>query len=168
MPVSLYESLVREYLENEGYLVYNNLKLPTKQEIDIFAFSPKKDAIIGEVKASNPNKKQMEEIASKFDRTSIEEFLYTNYGVRKFKFVFFCWNMYDKDESMREYGKEVGFDDVVTYPQVVRSLFAKVKEVRDNGKWFYDINRPNTLLLEIIHDAILHESLYLSKKDFEE
>lgn len=168
MPVSLYESLVKEYLETEGYLVYNNLKLPTKQEIDIFAFSPKKDAVIGEVKASNPNKRQMEEIASKFDRGNIEKYLFDNYGVSKFKLVFFCWNMYDKDEPMREYGKSVGFDDVVTYPQVIRSLFAKVKEVRDDGKWFYDINRPNTLLLEIIHDALLHQSPYLNKKDFEE
>jgi hypothetical protein len=88
--------------------------------------------------------------------------------VSKFKLVFFCWNMYDKDEEMRKYGKEVGLDDVVTYPQVVRSLFAKVKEVRDADRWFYDINRPNTVLLEIIHDAILNDSPYLSKKDFEE
>ncbi|EQB70765.1 MAG: hypothetical protein AMDU1_APLC00047G0006 [Thermoplasmatales archaeon A-plasma] len=65
MPASLYESLVKEYLETEGYLVYNNLKLPTQQEIDIFAFSPKKDAIIGEVKGSNPSKKLMEETAKK-------------------------------------------------------------------------------------------------------
>ena len=167
MPASLYESLVKEYLETEGYLVYNNLKLSTKQEIDIFAFSPKKDAIVGEVKASNPNKRQMEEIALKFDRGPIGEFLLANYGVSKFKLVFFCWNMYDKDKDMRGYSKEVGFDDLVTYPQIIRSLFAKVKEVRDEGKWFYDINRPNTLLLEIIHDALLHESPYLNKKDFE-
>jgi hypothetical protein len=35
MPASLYESLTKEYLETEGYLVYNNLKMPNKHEIDI-------------------------------------------------------------------------------------------------------------------------------------
>ena len=45
MPNSLYESLVREYLETEGYLVYNNLKLP-KNEIDVLAFSPKKKQLL--------------------------------------------------------------------------------------------------------------------------
>ena len=32
MPASLYETLIIEYLETEGYLVYNNLKIPKKRE----------------------------------------------------------------------------------------------------------------------------------------
>jgi hypothetical protein len=34
MPATLYESLVREYLETENYPVYGNLKMPTKLKID--------------------------------------------------------------------------------------------------------------------------------------
>jgi hypothetical protein len=50
----------------------------------------------------------------------------------------------------------------------VSMMIVKIKLIRNNDKWFYDINRPNKLFLEIIHDALLHESLYLNKKDFEE
>ncbi|MCL4336263.1 MAG: hypothetical protein M1344_03420 [Candidatus Thermoplasmatota archaeon] len=168
MPASLYESLAREYLETEGYLVYNNLKMPNKQEIDIFAYSPKKEAIIGEVKAINPNEKAMEKIASKLDKEVILEFVKESYGVKDFKLVLFCWNMYEHDEPMKKYGKKLGFDDVITYPEIVKTLFENVKKVRDNDRWFYDVNRPNTLLLQIIYDALLNESQYLNKKDFED
>lgn len=50
MPKSIYESLVREYLESEGYLVYANLEVPGKWEVDILAYSPTKRCIVGEVK----------------------------------------------------------------------------------------------------------------------
>ena len=78
MPASLYESLVKEYLETEGYLVYNNLRIPISgemqngnnkwKEIDIFAYSPVKGAIIGESKAKPLNEKGIKDEASKLDR----------------------------------------------------------------------------------------------------
>ncbi|MCL4480676.1 MAG: hypothetical protein M1113_04240 [Candidatus Thermoplasmatota archaeon] len=168
MPASLYESLTREYLETKGYLVYCNLKMPNKHEIDVFAYSPIKEAIIGEVKAINPNEKGIEKIASKLDKEVIREYVKESYGVKDFKLVLFCWNMYNSDGTRRKYSKKFGFDDVITYPQIVKTLFETVKKVRDKDKWFYDVNRPNTLLLQIIYDAILSDSQYLSKKDFEE
>ena len=138
MPASLYESLTREYLEAKGYFVYSNLKLPNKKEIDIFAYSPIKEGIIGEVKAKNPNEKGIENIASKFDRKVIKEYIKENYGVKDFKLFLFCWNMYEKDETMRKYAKRFDFDDVITYPQIVKTLFETVKKVRDQDRWFYD------------------------------
>jgi hypothetical protein len=57
---------------------------------------------------------------------------------------------------------------VITYPQIVKTLFENVKKVRDNDRWFYDINRPNALLLQIIYDAVLKDSKYFNKNDFEE
>jgi hypothetical protein len=101
MPASLYETLTREYLETEGYLVYNNLKMPNKQEIDIFAFSPMKGAIIGEVKPINPNEKALEKIASKLDKKVIREYLKEVYGVKDFRLILFCWNMYNYDETVK-------------------------------------------------------------------
>lgn len=168
MPASLYESLTKEYLETEGYLVYNNLKMPNKHEIDIFAYSPIKEAIIGEVKAINPNEKGIDNIVSKLDKDEIRQYLRIAYGVHDFKLVLFCWNMYDLEGQRKKYAKKVGFDEVITFPQMVKTLFETVKNVRDDDRWFYDVNRPNSLLLQIIYDAILNESEYLSKKDFEE
>jgi hypothetical protein len=76
--------------------------------------------------------------------------------------------MYQLDGQRKKYAKKVGFDEVITFPQMVKTLFETVKNVRDGNRWFYDVNRPNSLLLQIIYDAILNESEYLSKKDFEE
>ena len=113
-------------------------------------------------------KRDMESTATKFNRKIVEKYLEENYGITRFKFIYFCWNMYNKEKQMKEYAIEVGFDDIVTYPQVVKSLLEHVNSVRNNDKWFYDVNRPNTLLIEIIQDAFLYESPYLNKKDFEE
>jgi hypothetical protein len=168
MSASLYESLVGEYLETEGYLVYNNLKLLSKQEIDIFAYSPKKETIIAEVKAINPNEKQIKNIVSKFDKDEILPYLNEMYGVKSFKLILFCWDFYENDESRRRFGKKVGFDDIITYPQVLKSIINNIKGVRKKDRWLYDVNRPNSVLLQIIYDALLHGSQYLNENDFKE
>ncbi len=178
MPASLYESLVKEYLETEGYLVYNNLRIPISgkmqngkqkwKEIDIFAYGPVKGAIIGEVKALRPNEKGVQNVASKLNREAIGAYIKDMYGVDDFKLVFYCWNLYESDRDIRNKVKELGFDYITTYPQIVKSLFENVKKSREKDSWFYDINRPNTILLQIIFDAFDHGSEYLSLKDFEE
>ena len=178
MPASLYESLVKEYLETESYIVYSNLKIPINEEmqngkkkwkeIDIFAYSPVKGAIIGEVKASKPHEKSVQNIASKLDREAIGAHIKEIYGIDDFKFVLYCWNLYEGDRDIRNKSKELGFDYIITYPQIVKSLFENVKKSREKGSWFYDINRPNTILLQIIYDALDLGSEYLSLKDFEE
>lgn len=75
MHILLYESLVKECLEATVHFVYNNLRVPTKQEIETFAFSPKKDEIIGEVLGSNPNTSKMEEILLNATESKIGDFI---------------------------------------------------------------------------------------------
>ncbi len=173
MPASLYETLIREYLETEGYLVYNNLKIPKNEklpkgkEIDIFAYSPIKGSIIGEVKASKPNEKVVMEEASKLNKEAIRAHIKETYGINDFKLVLYCWNLYGDYREIRNKIKKLGFDDIITYPQIVKALLENVKKSREQDSWFYDVNRPNTILLQIIYDAIAHESEFLSLKDFE-
>lgn len=168
MPASPYESLVREYLETEGYLVYTNLKIGSKKEIDIFAYSPLKGAIIGEVKTQNLNEKGIAKIASKMKTELVRDYIKKRYGVKDFKLVLYCWNMYNNGEPRKENSKAFGFDEIITYPEILKSLFLTIKKARENDSWFYDVNRPNTILLQIIYDALLFDSKYLNMKDFEE
>ncbi len=178
MPASLYESLVKEYLETEGYLVYNNLRIPISgemqngnnkwKEIDIFAYSPVKGAIIGESKAKPLNEKGIKDEASKLDREAIGPYITEIYGVDDFKLVLYCWNLYEHDKDIRNKAKDLGFDYIITFPQIVKALLENVKKSRGKNSWFYDINRPNTILLQIIYDALDPRTEYLSLKDFVE
>lgn len=164
MPMSPYESLVKEYLETEGYLVYQNLKIDGKKEIDIVAHSPKAGCLVGEVKPYQPYDSKLREIGAKMDRTLIGNLISDTFGIKKFETVLFCWEPFDDEAGFRRKSKEAGFDDVVTYTQILKSM-AEFLEPYEEAS-FYDVNRPNYLLLQIVLDAVKGNSKHFKIEDY--
>lgn len=177
MPASLYESLVREYLESGGYLVYTNLWIPPdetldrKKEVDIVAFSPTKRCIVGEVKGERPNKTRVKEISDglKGKMESLTRYVAKVYNIKDFDVVLYCWNLYEHEKQIVDYANTVGIDDVVTFPRIVKILLDQVKNtIKKTNKYPYDVNRPNTSLVRIIYDALSEDSSYLTCTDFKD
>ncbi len=161
MPLSVYESLAKEYLESIGYLVYSNLRFTSaRNEVDIFAYNPKnKSFLVGEVKAKYyTNWKKLKKDVKNLLSQQLSEHLLEKYGVHSFERYFYCWNLYDYEGEFKKRAEKSNIT-IITYPEIIKHLFQEVGKFKRSS--FYDPNRSNTILLQAINDAMLLNSRHL-------
>ncbi len=162
--VSIYENLVREYLELIGkYIVKVDVKFLKRVEkgsgwsdIDIVAIKIDEngkisECIIGEVKSYDISRKDVDEIAQQFKNKDFQKCL-ENMNIksktcRKLRKVIYCWNLTD---NTRKYAESKGFE-VKCFWEIVNELADFIREKYDRKyRWFYHENYPCTTLIQMI------------------
>jgi len=156
--VSVYESIVKEYLELCGNcLVRLDMKFKKDKgwsDIDILAIcfdDEHKKPIVGEVKAFELGISEVKDINDNhFNHPSFKEKL-ESVGIHDYQKYIFCW---DVDDDVREYARKNDIK-IKCYREIVAELYTKeIKPMREKGHWFYHEQYPFTTLLQLIFENI--------------
>ena len=129
-----YVSLVKEYLELQGFIVKTETKYPIKEkdakgilrtswgDIDIIAIKVEKEnkmeIWVGEVKAESQNEKGIKEISKyKFESSHVKKKLTQLFGSNVYNKFLFCWSCKpDQIEVAKNLGiKIIPFSQIIDY-----------------------------------------------------
>ena len=169
MPLSLYESLVKEYLEDSGYLVQTNVHYTSSnRELDILAVKPSEGfALVAEVHNYEIHQKEIDDDDLKFSSNELKDFFLEKYGVVIKEKRIFCWNFYTKDKKdvLKKAGTVKGIT-VISFPEILKYLVKRVHDRNEEDKWIYEVDHPNILLLQMICDVASSKSPDLEMSDF--
>jgi Holliday junction resolvase-like predicted endonuclease len=146
-----YVSLVKEYLELQGFIVKTETKYKEKKnwgDIDIIAVRVKDnrvtESIVGEVKGEYKTEKEIEEInEKKFENLYVKKALNDILGATNYRKCLYCWSW---ETHRREYAEKLGiaavsFDEIVDF---MLEILAKRKG------YFYLMDYPNLMLLQYL------------------
>jgi hypothetical protein len=146
-----YELLVKEYLEQQGFVVRLNVRFRKKKgysDIDVLAFNCNQGTtILGEVKAAslrqNEIKKEDEDFNDPYLADKVNELI----GQTNFEKCIFCWSVEDEVKKLVEEYKI----KVIQFFEIINFLIEKVVSSRKKNRWIYDQSYPNTMLLQMLY-----------------
>jgi len=146
-----YVSLVKEYLEMQGFIVKTETKYKKEKnwgDIDILAIKIKNgkivEFIVGEVKGEYKTPKEVRKInEEKFENPFVKQKLKELFGSTKYKKYLYCWSWTSKSI---ETAKELGITPV-SFTEIINYMLEKVKEHKG---WFYINDYPNLMLLQFL------------------
>lgn len=167
----VHESLVKEYLELNGYVVKTDTKFKKKNwsDIDIIAVKKEKnkdlEIIVGEVKGYILEDSDIKKINEDLEHENIKEAIKNSFGTTNYKKWVYCWPQYQKkrpketeDEFKSRVEKErVNYKkdyniDITFFSEIINDLIAKVRNIREKKEeWAYLNDCPNLMLLQMIH-----------------
>ena len=155
--VNPYEELIKEYLELcEGYYV----RLDTKYkkhgkkrwgwgDIDIIATHPNKKPIVGEAKSYTLDTRTLKKIIENFKREDFKNKL-RELGITNFEKYIYCWS--GVSLKVKKLAEKHGFK-IKVYSEIIDNILQKViLPVRSEDRWFYDENRPLTVILQLMYE----------------
>ena len=155
--VNPYEQLIKEYLELcKGYYVRLDTKYKKCTEkgcglgdIDIIAIHPNKKPIVGEAKSYTLDMNTLKNIIENFKREDFRNKL-RELGITDFEKYIYSWS--DISPKVKELAEKHEFK-IKVYSEIIDELLQKViLPIREDGRWFYDENRPLTVILQLMYE----------------
>lgn len=147
-----YELLVKEYLEQKGFVVRLNVKFLKNKgysDIDVLAINlTQKTTIVGEVKGLSLSRKEIEHENEDFNDPHLRDKMQELLGHSNFRKHIFCWSV---EDSVKTYAHENFQVEVVEFWEIINFLIEKVTSARQSKRWIYDQAYPNTMLLQLLH-----------------
>jgi Holliday junction resolvase-like predicted endonuclease len=157
-----YVSLVKEYLELNGFIVKAETKYLINEkdskgffrkswgDIDIIATKVKPDNTmeirVGEVKAEGQNEKGIREISTyKFENPHVKKKIAELFGSNTYDKFLYCWNC--KTENI-QVAKSLGIT-VVPFSTIVNYM---IETIQKKQGWFYEKDFPNLMLIQYLKD----------------
>jgi hypothetical protein len=148
-----YELLVKEYLEQKGFVVRLNVKFLKNtgySDIDVLAVNlTQETTIVGEVKAPSLSRKEIEHENEDFNDPHLGDKIRELLGHSNFEKYMFCWSV---EDSVKTYALKNFQIKVVEFWEIINFLIEKVINARQSKRWIYDQSYPNTMLLQMLHD----------------
>ena len=150
---SVYESLVKEYLELVcGYFVMQDVpfwKDGGWSDIDIVSVKHEEgkitDGLIAEVKGNSLNKKEVDEIIEHFNHSGLQKKV-KELGLVNPQKTIYCW--YSGPE-VREYAQQKGII-MVFFDDLIDIIKQKIEEWEKEKRWFHDVRFPIITILQFI------------------
>lgn len=136
---NFYEKLVREYLEERGWLVRSRVKFWQRRtdkkkggwsDIDIIAAKNDK-LIVGQVKAESQNKEDIARINEDFESASLKEKVLKIAGTSEIQKWVYCYSV---DNEMRKYAKDNFNIEMCSFGEILRWVFDEVRDKTYAGK----------------------------------
>ena len=165
-----YVTLVKEYLENENYVVSTEIRYEVKKDkngkektswgdIDIVAVKVKDDQsielVVGEVKSIDATESLIAKIyEKKFDNPYLNEKGEKMFGVslwRERKKYLYCWDC--SSSKTRECAKEKGIE-IKSFKEIVNSMIGFLQKSPEK-RYLYNKDNPNLMLLQFLKDKHL-------------
>ena len=152
---NLYEKLVREYLEERGWLARSRVKFWQKRngkkkggwsDLDIIATKNGK-VIVGQVKAESQNKEDIEQINKDFESARLKAKVVEIAGTREFQKWVYCYSV---DNEMRKYAKDNFNIEMCSFGEVLIWVFDEVRNKTYAGKgksWLSPIFDSDLMIL---------------------
>ena len=146
-----YVSLVKEYLELQGFIVKTETEYKKEKnwgDIDIIAVRVKDnlvtESIVGEVKGEYKTEKEIEEInEEKFENRYVKKALNEYLGSTNYRKYLYCWSW---EPHRREYAKKLGIT-AVSFGEIVEFMLGIIRERKG---YFYLMDYPNLMLLQYL------------------
>jgi hypothetical protein len=150
--VDYYERFVKEYLELQGYYVRVGTKFMKGNwsDIDVIAIHPRTgQAIVGEVKSTSPNLKEIDEEWNDFNDTSLQAKIAEVLGHQNYDRYLFVWPV---DDDIVKYAQDKYQIKVIQFWEMINFMLNVVKERLDKDSYIYEagIEFPNLMLLQMI------------------
>lgn len=146
-----YELLVKEYLEQQGYVVRLDVKFKKNKgnsDIDILAV-PCKDGktIVGEVKSISLSKNGLIQEENDFNNSHLKDKVKELIGDSAFEKYIYCWSV---EDDVKKDADKSGIK-IIQFPEIINELIKRVVKTRESEKWIYEKSYPNTMLLQMLY-----------------